>query len=90
MASEPPVWKITYGDKTHRIEVILSLGAIQTPKVLMQSGVGDQLELQRLGIPVVQHLPGVGQNFQDHPGIGCIWEYQKPERWPASLPALRD
>jgi choline dehydrogenase len=34
--------------------------------------------LQRLGIPVVQHLPGVGQNFQDHPGIGCIWEYQKP------------
>jgi choline dehydrogenase len=44
----------------------------------MQSGVGAQVELQRLGIPVVQHLPGVGQNFQDHPGIGCIWEYQIP------------
>ena len=74
--------EITYDGKTHRIEagieVILSLGAIQTPKVLMQSGIGDQVELQRLGIPVVQHLPGVGQNFQDHPGIGCIWEYQKP------------
>ena len=74
--------EITYDGKTHRIEagieVILSLGAIQTPKVLMQSGLGDQVELQRLGIPVVQHLPGVGQNFQDHPGIGCIWEYQKP------------
>ncbi len=73
--------EITYDGKTHRIEagieVILSLGAIQTPKVLMQSGLGDQVELQRLGIPVVQHLPGVGQNFQDHPGIGCIWEYQK-------------
>jgi choline dehydrogenase len=68
--------------KTHRIsaglEVVLSLGAIHTPKVLMQSGIGDQVELQRLGIPLVQHLPGVGQNFQDHPAIGCIWEYQKP------------
>ena len=44
----------------------------------MQSGIGDQAELQRLGIPLVQHLPGVGQNFQDHPAIGCIWEYRKP------------
>jgi choline dehydrogenase len=60
------------------LEVVLSLGAIQTPKVLMQSGIGDQAELKRLGIPVVQHLPGVGQNFQDHIGIGCVWEYQQP------------
>jgi choline dehydrogenase len=70
-----------YNGNTHRIsagnEVALSLGAIHTPKVLMQSGIGDQAELQRLGIPVVQHLPGVGQNFQDHFGIGCIWEYQQ-------------
>jgi len=42
------------------------------------SGIGDEEELQRLGIPVVQHLPGVGQNFQDHFGIGCVWEYQQP------------
>jgi choline dehydrogenase len=71
-----------YNGKTHRIsagrEVVLSLGAIHTPKVLMQSGIGDEVELQRLGIPLMQHLPGVGQNFQDHPGISCIWEYQKP------------
>jgi choline dehydrogenase len=71
-----------YNGKTHRIsaglEVVLSLGAIHTPKVLMQSGIGDQVELQRLGIPLVQHLPGVGQNFQDHAAIGCVWEYQKP------------
>jgi choline dehydrogenase len=60
------------------LEVILSLGAIQTPKVLMLSGIGDQAELQRLGIPVVQHLPGVGQNFQDHLGIGCVWEPPEP------------
>jgi choline dehydrogenase len=73
--------EIFYDDKTHRVraglEVVLSLGAIHTPKVLMQSGIGDQAELQRLGIPVVQHLPGVGQNFQDHPGHGCVWEYRE-------------
>jgi choline dehydrogenase-like flavoprotein len=71
-----------YNGKNHRVsarhEVVLSLGAIETPKVLMQSGIGDEVELQRLGIPLVQHLQGVGQNFQDHPAIGCIWEYQKP------------
>jgi choline dehydrogenase len=57
------------------VEVILSLGAIHTPKVLMLSGIGDHTELQRLGIPVLQHLPGVGENFQDHVGFGCVWEY---------------
>ena len=59
-------------------EVVLSLGAIHTPKVLMQSGIGDQAELQRFGIPVVQHLRGVGQNLQDHPRFDCVWEYQHP------------
>jgi choline dehydrogenase len=71
-----------YNGKTHRIsaglEVVLSLGAIHTPKVLMQSGIGDEAELRHHGIPIVQHLPGVGKNFQDHPGIGCVWEYQEP------------
>ncbi|HEY9618882.1 MAG TPA: GMC family oxidoreductase N-terminal domain-containing protein [Crinalium sp.] len=57
-------------------EVVLSLGAIHTPKVLMQSGIGDEAELRRLGIPVVQHLPGVGQNFQDHVAFDCVWEYE--------------
>jgi choline dehydrogenase len=60
-------------------EVILSLGAINTPKVLMQSGIGNQVELKRHGIPVVHHLPGVGQNFQDHFMVaGCVWEYRTP------------
>jgi choline dehydrogenase len=58
-------------------EVVLSLGAIHTPKVLMQSGIGDHAELQRHGIPVVQHLAGVGQNLQDHPAFDCVWEYQR-------------
>jgi choline dehydrogenase len=74
--------EIAYNGKRLRIgaasEVVLSLGAIHTPKVLMQSGIGDDSELKRVGIPVVQHLPGVGQNFQDHFGIGCLWEYQQP------------
>ena len=56
-------------------EIVLSLGAVNTPKVLMQSGIGDQCALRSFGIPVVQHLPGVGQNFQDHAGIGCLWEH---------------
>jgi choline dehydrogenase len=56
-------------------EVVLSMGAIQTPFVLMHSGIGDRAELNRIGIPVVHHLPGVGQNFQDHTMIaGCVWE----------------
>ncbi|HXA50451.1 MAG TPA: GMC family oxidoreductase N-terminal domain-containing protein, partial [Candidatus Acidoferrum sp.] len=74
--------EIAYDSKTRRIgaelEVVLSLGAIHTPKVLMQSGIGDQVELQRFGVPLVQHLPGVGQNFQDHFRSTCIWEYQQP------------
>ncbi|WP_426955689.1 GMC family oxidoreductase [Muricoccus radiodurans] len=59
-------------------EVVLSLGAIQTPKVLMHSGIGDRAELGRVGIPVLQHLAGVGQNFQDHVSFGCTWEYAEP------------
>lgn len=59
-------------------EVVLSTGAINTPKLLMLSGVGDRCELERHGIPVLRHLPGVGQNLQDHVSFGCIWEYRKP------------
>ena len=64
--------------KAH-FETILSLGAVNTPKVLMQSGIGPQDELSAHGISVVQHLPGVGQNHQDHLAFGCTWAYRKPE-----------
>jgi choline dehydrogenase-like flavoprotein len=50
-----------------RREVIVSSGAFQTPHLLMLSGVGDSAELQKHGIATVHHLPGVGQNLQDHP-----------------------
>ena len=50
-----------------RREVLLSAGAIQSPQILMLSGVGDQQELNQHGIEVKKHLPGVGKNFHDHP-----------------------
>lgn len=59
-------------------EVILSLGAINTPKVLMQSGIGPEAELRPHGIRVIQHLPGVGRNHQDHVAFGCIFGSKQP------------
>jgi choline dehydrogenase len=75
--------EVEFEGKLHRLradcEIVVSLGAIHTPKLLLQSGIGDEAELKRLGIPVVQHLPGVGQNFQDHLLLNaCLWEYPKP------------
>ena len=47
-------------------EVILSAGAIGSPHILQLSGVGDPAHLDRVGLPVLHALPGVGRNFQDH------------------------
>jgi choline dehydrogenase len=56
-------------------EVILATGAINTPKLLMLSGIGDQQALRRHGIKTVMHAPEVGRNFQDHIlHGGCLWE----------------
>lgn len=63
---------------TAAAEVVLSLGAINTPKVLMHSGVGAEADLDRVGVPLRMHLPGVGHNLQDHPGFDCVWEYREP------------
>lgn len=70
--------------RLHRVhaglEVVLSLGAINTPKLLMLSGLGPRAPLQALGLPLLHHLPGVGQNFQDHILMaGCCWAYPTPE-----------
>ena len=47
-------------------EVILSAGAINSPQILMLSGIGSEDELKRHGIPLLHPLPGVGANLQDH------------------------
>ncbi len=55
-------------------EVLLCAGAVQSPQVLMLSGIGDGAELQRHGIAVRQHLPGVGGNYHDHLAISVLME----------------
>lgn len=50
-------------------EVILSSGAIGSPFILLHSGIGPANDLQRLGIPLVHDLPGVGENLRDHPSV---------------------
>ncbi|KAJ8682935.1 hypothetical protein QAD02_018727 [Eretmocerus hayati] len=53
-------------------EVILSAGSIQSPQLLMLSGIGPKQHLEDLGISLVKHLPGVGQNLQDHVAMGGL------------------
>ncbi len=55
-----------------RREVIVCAGAINTPKLLQLSGIGDAESLQALGVRVTQHLPGVGQNLSDHFSVRLV------------------
>ena len=58
-------------------EVILAAGAINSPKLLMLSGVGEAKALRSLGIEVVENLPGVGENLQDHVLLsGVVFKYK--------------
>lgn len=59
-------------------EVILAAGALETPRLLMLSGVGPQSELSRHGIPVVQDAPGIGQHLQDHPNVCLFYRATEP------------
>ncbi|NMJ43542.1 choline dehydrogenase [Roseomonas sp. JC162] len=56
------------GNETYRArrEVIVCAGAIESPKLLMLSGIGDGAALQAMGIPTAVHAPEVGKNLQDH------------------------
>lgn len=53
-------------------EVIVSTGAIASPKLLQLSGIGPAAHLASLGIPVLRDLPGVGGNLQEHLNSGCV------------------
>jgi choline dehydrogenase-like flavoprotein len=59
-----------------RQEVVLSAGAVASPKILQLSGIGDGALLQQHGIDVVHHLPGVGENLQDHLQLRPVYKVQ--------------
>lgn len=66
--------EITQGGQTKRLtatrEIVLSAGTINSPQLLMLSGIGAGEALRTQGIEVVHHLPGVGANLQDHVSVG--------------------
>lgn len=59
-------------------EVILTAGAIQSPQLLMVSGIGNGEHLSNLGIRSIQHLAGVGENLQDHLQFRLMYEVSQP------------
>lgn len=59
-------------------ETILCAGAIDTPRLMLLSGLGPREQLSSLGIPVIKDLPGVGENLLDHPETIIIWELNRP------------
>jgi choline dehydrogenase len=61
-----------------RREVIVSAGALQSPKLLELSGIGDADVLRRHGIAVSHHLPGVGENLRDHTDVRLSFQCTKP------------
>jgi choline dehydrogenase len=69
-----------------RREVVLAAGALETPKILMLSGIGDGARLRALGIEVAAEAPSIGDNLQDHPNV-CLF-YQSRTRMDFDYPQL--
>lgn len=67
---------VTYARAAH--EVIVSAGAVQSPQLLELSGIGNAEILKRHGLPVVAHLPGVGENLRDHLHTRISFECVRP------------
>jgi choline dehydrogenase len=68
--------EIECGGVTQVVEgerVVLSAGAIGSPAILMRSGIGPEAHLREFGIDVVEDLPGVGANLDDHPMLGVVF-----------------
>ena len=59
-------------------EVVLSAGAVDSPRLLLLSGVGPAAELEAADVTVVHDLPGVGRNLHDHPLCGVVYETAQP------------
>lgn len=69
-------------------EVIVASGALQSPQLLMLSGIGDQAQLKAHGIDPVHHLPGVGKNLQDHFNARLVYRASRPLTLNDSLSSL--
>lgn len=71
-----------HSSETHQVnvnrEVILCGGAINSPQLLLLSGIGPAEQLQTLDIPVVSDLPGVGQNLHDHLDVAVAYHCTEP------------
>ena len=63
---------------TARKETILTAGAVDTPRLMMLSGLGPKQQLESLGMSVKQDLPGVGENLIDHPESIIMFELNRP------------
>ena len=64
--------------KVYGNEIISCGGAINSPTLLQLSGIGNASELKKIGIDPVHHLPGVGENLQDHLEVYIQWKSKKP------------
>jgi choline dehydrogenase-like flavoprotein len=71
-----------------RREVVVCAGAIQSPQILMLSGIGEGTALQKLGIEVHRHLPGVGANLHDHLAVGVLMETTNTDSYGISVRTL--
>lgn len=61
-----------------RREVVLCAGSVDTPRLLLLSGVGPAAQLAEFGIPLVADVPGVGEHLLDHPESVIMWEATGP------------
>lgn len=77
-----------HGTQVHRIharrEVLVCAGAIDSPRLLMLSGIGDAAQLEALGVEVRHALPGVGRHLCDHPGSGLVFGVRNARTMPSS------
>ena len=64
--------------RSNAAETILCGGAVESPHLLLLSGVGPAEELRRFNIPVIADLPGVGRNLHDHPFAGAVFHCTQP------------
>lgn len=79
------------GGRLHRVgaaaQVVLSAGTVESPRLLLLSGLGDAAELRRHGIKAVEDLPGVGRNLHDHALVPVIVAARRPV--PPAMPGLQ-